>query len=241
MANNPLVGAWDLVSDLRVGVAINTGSHYAVVMAPKDRQRSSGERATPDEALEAIRSCQALAGTYTVSGSRITHVRIANTRPELSGHTNVTDYTIDGDTLTHTVVSGGAAASGSSLTFRRAGSSGVGSPLVGAWELVNDTRQGVLIFTGTHYAVVQMQKERNLPKGDQYTPEEALEALYTCGALAGTYTVSGGTLTMERTANTRPEGVGVTAVWEFSVEGDVMKVRVVSGHAADEATWRKVS
>jgi len=241
MANNPLVGAWDLVSDLRVGVAINTGSHYAVVMAPKDRQRSSGERATPDEALEAIRSCQALAGTYTVSGSRLTHVRIANTRPELSGHTNVTDYTIDGDTLTHTVVSGGAAASGSSLTFRRAGSSGVGSPLVGAWELVNDTRQGVLIFTGTHYAVVQMQKERNLPKGDQYTPEEALEALYTCGALAGTYTVSGGTLTMERTANTRPESIGVIAVWEFTVEGDVMKVRVVSGSAADEATWRRVS
>ena len=241
MANNPLVGAWDLVSDLRVGVAINTGSHYAVVMAPKDRQRSSGERATPDEALEAIRSCQALAGTYTVSGSRLTHVRIANTRPELSGHTNVTDYTIDGDTLTHTVVSGGAAASGSSLTFRRAGSSGVGSPLVGAWELVNDTRQGVLIFTGTHYAVVQMQKERNLPKGDQYTPEEALEALYTCGALAGTYTVSGGTLTMERTANTRPEGVGVTSVWEFSLEGDVKKGRVVSGGAPDEATWRRVS
>ena len=241
MANNPLVGAWERVSDSSLGVFIYTGSHYAAVMAPKDRQRSSGERATPDEALEAIRSCQALAGTYTVSGSRITHVRIANTRPELSGHTNVTDYTIDGDTLTHTVVSGGAAASGSSLTFRRAGSSGVGSPLVGAWELVNDTRQGVLIFTGTHYAVVQMQKERNLPKGDQYTPEEALEALYTCGALAGTYTVSGGTLTMERTANTRPEGVGVTAVWEFTVEGDVMKGRVVSGNVADEATWRRVS
>ena len=241
MADDSIVGAWELASDSSVGVLIYTGSHYAAVMAPKDRQRSSGERATPDEALEAIRSCQALAGTYTVSGSRITHVRIANTRPELSGHTNVTDYTIDGDTLTHTVVSGGAAASGSSLTFRRAGSSGVGSPLVGAWELVNDTRQGVLIFTGTHHAVVQMQKERNLPKGDQYTPEEALEALYTCGALAGTYTVSGGTLTMERTANTRPEGVGVTAVWEFSVEGDVMKGKVVSGGAPDEATWRRVS
>jgi len=145
--------------------------------------------------------------------------------------------------MTTTVVSGtgGAAASGSSLTFRRVGNSGAGSPLVGAWELVDDTRQGVLIYTGTHYAVVQMQKERNLPKGDQYTPEEALEALYTCGALAGTYTVSGGTLTMERTANTRPESVGVTAVWEFTVEGDVMKARVVSGHAADEATWRRVS
>ena len=242
MANNPLVGAWERVSDSSVGVLIYTGSHYAAVMAPKDRQRSSGEP-TPDEALEALLSCPALAGTYTLSGSRITQVRESNTRPELSKLSAVFDYTIDGDTMTQTVVSGtgGAAASGSSLTFRRAGSSGVGSPLVGAWELVNDTRQGVLIFTGTHYAVVHMQKERNLPKGDQYTPEEALEALYTCGALAGTYTVSGGTLTMERTANTRPESIGVTAVWEFTVEGAVMKVRVVSGSAADEATWRRVS
>jgi len=44
MANNPLVGAWERVSDSRVGVSIYTGSHYAAVMAPKDRQRSSGER-----------------------------------------------------------------------------------------------------------------------------------------------------------------------------------------------------
>ena len=242
MANNPLVGAWERVSDSSVGVLIYTGSHYAAVMAPKDRQRSSGEP-TPDEALEALLTCPALAGTYTLSGSRITQVRESNTRPELSKLSAVFDYTIEGDTMIQTVVSGtgGAAASGSSLTFRRAGSSGVGSPLVGAWELVDDSRQGVLIYTGTHYAVVQRQKERNLPKGDQYTPEEALEALYTSGALAGTYTVSGGTLTMERTANTRPESVGVTAVWEFTGEGNVMKGRVVSGSAADEATWRRVS
>ena len=129
MANNPLVGAWERVSDSRVGVSIYTGSHYAAVMAPKDRQRSSGEP-TPDEALEALLSCPALAGTYTLSGSRITQVRESNTRPELSNQSAVFDYTIDGDTMTQTVVSGtgGAAASGSSLTFRRVGSSGVGSP-----------------------------------------------------------------------------------------------------------------
>ena len=169
MANNPLVGAWERVSDSSVGVLIYTGSHYAAVMAPKDRQRSSGERATPDEALEAIRSCQALAGTYTVSGSRITHARVANSRPNLSGRPNVVDYTIDGDTMTSTVVSGGST-TGAVNTWRRIPDSDTGSPLIGAWELVDDTRQGVFIFTGTHYAVVQMQKERNLPKGDQYTP-----------------------------------------------------------------------
>ena len=29
MANDPIVGAWELVSDSGVGIAIYTGSHYA--------------------------------------------------------------------------------------------------------------------------------------------------------------------------------------------------------------------
>ena len=167
-------------------------------------------------------------------------VRVANTRAELSGRPNVTDYTLVADTMTGTNISG-ARTTGAVNTWHRIPDGGAGSPLVGAWELVQDNWQGVAVFTRTHYAIVIMQKERNSPKGDQYTPEEAFEALYTCGALAGTYTVSGSTLTMERTANTRPESIGVTAVWEFTVEGDVMKGRGVSGSAADEATWRRVS
>ena len=243
MANNPLVGAWERVSDSSVGVLIYTGSHYAAVMAPKDRRRSSGERATPDEALEALLSCPALAGTYTLSGSKITQVRESNTRPELSKLSAVFDYTIDGDTMTQTVVSGtgGAAASGSSLTFRRIPGSDTGSPLVGAWEMVDDTEQGVIIFTGTHYATVRMHKERDLPKGEQYTPEEALTALYTSGAQAGPYTLSGTTLTLERTAHLRPERVGENAVLEVTVEGDTLKTRAVSGLSVSDVTWRKVS
>ena len=51
MADDSIVGAWELVSDSRVGVSIYTDSHFSTVMAAKNRQRSSGERATPDEAL----------------------------------------------------------------------------------------------------------------------------------------------------------------------------------------------
>ena len=120
-----------------VGILIYTGSHYAAVMAPKDRQRSGGERATPYEAHEAIRSCQALSGTCTVSGSTITHVRVANTRAELSGRPNVTDYTIVADTISGTNISG-ARTTGAVNTWRRLPDGGAGSPLVGAWELVQD-------------------------------------------------------------------------------------------------------
>ena len=238
MANNPLVGAWERVSDSRVGVSIYTGSHYVAVMAPKDRQRSSGEP-TPDEALAALNSCPALAGTYTLSGSRITHTRLANSRPHLSGQTFLIDYTIQGDNMTTTSISGGPFV-GSSAIHRRVGS-GAASPLVGAWEMVNDTEQGVLIFTGTHYAVVRMHKERDLPKGEQYTPEEALTALYTSGSQAGPYTLSGTTLTLERTAHLRPERVGENAVLEVTVEGDTLKTRAVSGLSVSDVTWRKVS
>jgi hypothetical protein len=146
--------------------------------------------------------------------------------------------------MTQTVVSGtgGAAASGSSLTFRRIPGSDTGSPLVGAWELVQDIWQGVAVFTGTHYAIVLMQKERDLPSGDQYTPEEALEAISTSGSLAGTYSVSGTTVTGKRIANLRPTLVGVDAVWESSVDGDNMKFRGISGGLPTaEWTWRKVS
>jgi len=107
--------------------------------------------------------------------------------------------------------------------------------------MVDDTEQGVLIFTGTHYAVVRMHKERDLPKGEQYTPEEALTALYTSGAQAGPYTVSGTTLTLERTVHLRPERVGENAVLEITVEGDTLVTRAVSGVSVSDVTWRRVS
>ena len=51
MADDSIVGAWELVSDSRVGVSIYTDSHFSTVMAAKNRQRSSGERATPERPL----------------------------------------------------------------------------------------------------------------------------------------------------------------------------------------------
>ena len=242
MANNPLVGAWELVSDSSAGVLIYTGSHYATVSAPKNRRRSAGDQATPGEALDALLTSPALSGTYTVSGSTITHARLANTRAERSDQPLVADHTIDGGTMTFNVMSGASSTNaGASLTWRRIPSGGAGGPLVGAWEMVDDARQGILIYTETHYAGVFRQKERNLPKGDQYTPEEALEAISAVGAATGTYTIAGNILTAERIANLRPTDVGVTIVQEFTVEGDTLSLRGVSGIRPGEMNWRRVS
>ena len=126
------------------------------------------------------------------------------------------------------------------VTHCRVGS-GTASPLVGAWEMVDDTEQGMVMFTRSHYTIVRMHKERDLPKGEQYTPEEALTALYTSGAQAGPYTVSGTELTMERTVHIRPERVGENAVLEITLEGDSLETRAASGVSVSDVTWRRVS
>ena len=46
---------------------------------------------------------------------------------------------------------------------------------------------------------------------------------------------------MERMASSRPEGVGVAAVQEFTVEGDTLNLRGVSGIRPGDMNWRKVS
>jgi hypothetical protein len=86
-----------------------------------------------------------------------------------------------------------------------------------------------------------MHKERDGPKGEQYTPEEAFTALYTSGAQAGPYTVSGTTLTLERTVHLRPERVGENAVLEMTVEGDKLETLAVSSVSVSDVTWRRVS
>ena len=81
-----------------------------------------------------------------------------------------------------------------------------------------------------------MQKPRNLPKSKEYTPEEALEAIITSGALAGTYTIAGNTVTMELIASSLPQAVGVAAVQEFTLEADTLNRRSVSESPLGETT-----
>ena len=73
--SSPLVGAWEPVSDAMQGVWVCTETHYANVSIPASRVRSERSDHTPEEAMEAYRDVNALAGTYTVSGSRATFKR----------------------------------------------------------------------------------------------------------------------------------------------------------------------
>jgi len=79
------------------------------------------------------------------------------------------------------------------------------------------------------------------PRATITTPEEAFEALFTFCALAGTYTITRNTVTMERLASSRPEGVGGAVIQEFTVEGDTLNLRGVSCLRSGEMNSHRIS
>lgn len=116
------------------------------------------------------------------------------------------------------------------------------SPLAGAWEYVSDTHQGFWVCTDTHYSVVLMRKNRQPIAGRALTPDEVLEAYEGVNALSGTYTVSGSRMTLKRTANLRADVLGEDLEAEFSIDGDRMTVRSISGTSRPRSdVWRRVS
>ena len=116
---SPLVGAWELESDTIEGLFIYTEKHYSGVAMPKGRQRSESEEPTSEEALESYRGVTATTGTYTVSGSTVTHQRTANLNAKLIGLELVTEFSIDGDKMNVRVISGAARLSGTELILRK--------------------------------------------------------------------------------------------------------------------------
>lgn len=116
------------------------------------------------------------------------------------------------------------------------------SPLAGAWEYVSDTYQGFWVCTETHYSVVLTRKNRQRIAGRDLTPNEALEVYQSVNALSGTYTVSGSRMTLKKTASLRADVLDVDLVAEFTIDGDRMTVRSISGTSRPrEDVWRKVS
>lgn len=108
---SPLIGAWEQVSDQYVTLALFTESHFSIVGMDKNRKGFKGEQPTRDEIIEAYDTSRSLAGTYTISGNRVTFKRIVNQRPDLSSRETEWEFTIEGDALRLKVV---RAASGTS-------------------------------------------------------------------------------------------------------------------------------
>ena len=112
------------------------------------------------------------------------------------------------------------------------------SSIVGAWELVSDTHDGLMIDTGTYHMFLISEKNR-APYANAREPTEAeeLAAFRSVFAGAGLFSLSGTAATYEAKLGLSPNGLGQTYTGEFIVDGDRLVENLPSGVTWE---WRRV-
>jgi hypothetical protein len=112
------------------------------------------------------------------------------------------------------------------------------SSIVGVWELVSDTHEGLMIDTGSYHMFLISEKNR-APFDDASSPteSEASAAFRSVIAGAGIFSLSGTAATYEAKLGLTPNGLGQTYTGEFIVDGDHLVENLPSGVTHE---WRRV-
>jgi hypothetical protein len=94
-----LTGAWSLVSDSQVGMALFTDTHFSIVLTGKNKAPLETGQTTPGKTSESFHSLLAAAGTYKVSvaDSILTLHHVANPDPNLTGINTKWELSINGN------------------------------------------------------------------------------------------------------------------------------------------------
>jgi hypothetical protein len=98
--NSQLAGAWELVSDTQIGIAVFTDTYFNITITAKDRRPFKAAEPTDAEATEAYRTLSTAAGTYDISGTTLILHRTVNRNPSWTGKDAHWEVSIDGDQLT---------------------------------------------------------------------------------------------------------------------------------------------
>ena len=115
------------------------------------------------------------------------------------------------------------------------------SPLIGAWDLVSDTEEGVAVFSDTHYSFIFQNKNRKPYPEDSSDDAAELDAYRSHQSQGGTYEVSGSSLALGRDYCRHPGRSGHTLDAKVTFEGDTFTFRGADSPASHGRTWRRVS
>lgn len=119
------------------------------------------------------------------------------------------------------------------------------SELTGAWELVNDDFGGMVFYSETHYAFMNVDKSREAPSTPraEFTDAEAAGQFRTFASSSGTYEVSGSSIVRRPVVALAQVQADTESKIEFAIEGDQLTEVVTFGGQQDPATfvYRRVS
>jgi len=234
---SPFSGAWRDVSDTHDGFYLLTETHFCYLWAEKGRRAITGAP-TDDDAAALFRSMSSRAGTnrFTAQGDAWQNVStmLVSADPASVGREVKETWAFEeGRSFMRILLPDGA-------TFRLEKVSEAGtSPFAGAWELVSDTYEGLMLRTDAHYCAVVTRRNRPLPQVSELSVSEAA-ALYRGAqtAVAGSYTIDGMKTVTRTLLDRNPAMVGreSTRIWRFE---DDRAIGVPEG-GGESVGWRRI-
>jgi hypothetical protein len=247
---SPFLGVWRDVSDTHDGYYLLTETHFCYFWAEKGRHTAVGQP-TEQEAAALFRTMVGAAGihSFTDQGGSWIHenkTQIA-TMPDSVGRTAKEQWTIDGN---RSVVKDINADGSEGMTYTLEKIDNVGnSPFAGAWELINDNYEGMMLRTDTHYSAIVTRRNRPLPEsldsafsGDpgKVGLDSEAAALFRAAqtAVVGKYTIDGMKTTTHTIVDRNPAQFGRESIREWRFEGDRALGAPIGGGEA--VVWRKV-
>jgi hypothetical protein len=166
---------------------------------------------------------------------------IISRNPWAEGNTIRMAVAVDGEQATFRDVRDDGSLTEGSM-YRRVSQTGTAG-LAGAWEYLSERRNGLLLQTDTHYTLIETNKDRPRPETPSTRLSDAEVAqLYTgLSVQAGTYTITGSTMTRVPFVALNPDLQGREFPVEFDLEGDILTRHLPrpDGTTTD-AVWRRL-
>ena len=241
MMGLPWAGAWEWLSDEYDGRPTLLERYFCYVFAQKERQPPEGGHPTEAEAAALFRSMGgAAAGTITSTQEAdewlIEMLSTVELLPLAVGTRLPWAFRVEGDRMFGQVITGDGTRT-PAFTYRRL--SGPGSTsLAGAWELVSDEWDGIILMTHTEYRYLLTRKDRPQVAGpaSDMSDADAADLYHSFDAQGGSYTVSGSTMTRLPVVARDPRQKGREIPVKFKVKGEAL----TTWTAQEELVWREL-
>ena len=237
---SPFAGAWPEVSETGEAYRLFTDAHFSHIGAPNGRKAISGQLSDEDAAA-LFQGLAANAGTHTLTAKgaaweRFRTLEIA-ARPAAVGREATQTWTFGGNRVVEQFLEPDGTP-GRVVVSERISDPG-STVFAGAWELVSDAYEGLMVCSDSHYCAVVTRRERPIPQGTELSVAEAAglyRALQT--AVAGTYTIDGMKTTTRALLDRNLAMIGRESTREWRFEDDrAIGVPVGGG---EQVVWRRI-
>ena len=238
----PWVGAWHWLDETQDGRLLLTKNWFCGVFGAKDRPSPVGEQPTVAESAALFRSMSGpMCGPLNVS-TGTEQESVLETTIEISAHParggarTQRPRRVEGDRMYGDVLASDGTVR-DTWSYERLSDVG-SSPLAGAWELVSDEWEGIMLMTDTEYRYVVARKDRApiQTRSSQLTDADAAALYHSYDAQGGSYGVSGSIMTRRPAVARDPRGQGREIAVDFTVEGESLTI----GRGSQQRLWRKI-